>query len=85
MILITFMGGVVLGAFFYGGLWITVRKLVTTDHSVVLTLGSLFARSGFTVVGFILAINGRWQNAVASLGGFVVARVLVGRLARACT
>ena len=36
--------GILLGVFFYGGLWLTVRNLATTRHPFALTLGSLVLR-----------------------------------------
>jgi F1F0 ATPase subunit 2 len=85
ILILAFMAGMALGSLFYGGLWITVRRIVTTDHPVAVTLGSLVARTAITLGGFVVATNGRWQNAVACLAGFVVARVVISRLVPACT
>ncbi len=85
VLILAFIAGIALGVWFYGGLWITVRRIVTTAHPMALVLGSFIARSAITLAGFVLVANGSWQNAAACLVGFVVARVLVGRLAPACT
>ncbi len=79
------MAGLALGVMFYGGLWMTVRRLMTTEHPVVLTLGSLIVRAGVTLAGFLLVTNGRWENTVACLMGFVAARVAVSRFLPVCT
>lgn len=84
-LILAFIAGFALGVWFYGGLWITVRRIVTTPHPMALVLGSFIARSSITLAGFVLVANGRWQNAAACLVGFAVARVVVGRLAPACT
>ena len=39
------MAGIALGVFFYGGLWLTVRRLLMTRHPVLLTLGSFCVRT----------------------------------------
>lgn len=69
--------GLLLGIFFYGGLWLTVRRLLITDHPFAVTLGSLLARSAVTLTGFILLIGAHWQNAVWALIGFTAARFLL--------
>ena len=80
MILITcFMIGLALGVLFYGGLWLTVRRLLTSHHPVALTLGSLLLRSGVALAGFLLVSDGDWRNTTACLIGFVVARIVVSR------
>jgi len=42
---------------------------------------------GVAVGGFILVIDGRWQNAAAALVGFTAARLLLGMTLRSqsCT
>jgi F1F0 ATPase subunit 2 len=79
------MGGTLLGVFFYGGLWLTVRRLPTTRHPMALTLGSLLLRMALTLAGFFLVTGGRWQNAVASLVGFTAARLFLVNRRMACT
>lgn len=75
--ILRFAFGLLLGAFFYGGLWLTVRRLPATRHPFALTLGSLFLRTAVTLAGFLCVIGGRWQNAVVALIGFTAARFLV--------
>jgi F1F0 ATPase subunit 2 len=79
------MGGILLGVFFYGGLWLTVRRLPTTRHPMALTLGSLLLRMALTLAGFFLVIGGRWQNAVTLLVGFTAARLFLVNRRTPCT
>lgn len=72
-----FVFGVLLGGFFFGGLWLTVRCLPATRHPLVVTLGSLLVRTAVTLAGFFFIIGGRWQNALAALAGFTAARFLL--------
>jgi F1F0 ATPase subunit 2 len=79
------MGGILLGLFFYGGLWLTVRRFPTTHHPLALALGSLLLRMSITLAAFYLVIDGQWQNAVAALIGFTAARVLIVHRRASCT
>ena len=74
--------GVLLGAIFFGGLWWTVRKGVSSQRPALWFLGSMLVRTGIVVVGFYVVSDGRWQRLVAGLLGFVIARLLVTRLTR---
>ena len=74
--------GLLLGAFFFGGLWWTVRKGVLSKHPALWFLGSLLARMGLVLVGFYLVGRGSWQRLVIFLLGFLIARFYVMRLTR---
>jgi len=71
--------GILLGLFFYGGLWLTVRRLPAARYPFALTLGSLMLRAVVTLAGFFFIIGGRWQNAIVALLGFTAARFLLPR------
>lgn len=66
--------GAALGAFFFGGLWWTVRRLPDSEHPVLLMLASLLVRIAVVLGGFWLVMDGRWERAVACLVGFTVVR-----------
>ena len=74
--------GLLLGAFFFGGLWWTVRKGVSSKRPAFLFLGSLLLRMSFVLVGFYFVGRGNWQRLVACLLGFIIARFCVLRLTR---
>lgn len=78
-ILLLLAAGFGLGLFFFGGLWLTVRASPASRHPTVLMLGSFWARTVLVVAGFVAAIASRWQNALACLLGFIIARVLLAR------
>ena len=73
-------GGAVLGALFFGGLWWTVRRSLASARPALWILGSLLLRLGLTVTGFWALSDGHWQRLVASLLGFVAARLVATRL-----
>jgi len=71
------LAGMALGAFFYFGLWLTVRALLATRHPVLLTLSSFWARTLVVLAGFLYLMQGHWQYAVACVTGFLVGRAAV--------
>ncbi len=71
------LAGVLLGAFFFGGLWWTVRKGVASENPALWFLGSLVLRTGVTVAGFYFVSQGDWLRLLTSLLGFLTARALV--------
>ncbi|MBN2409332.1 MAG: ATP synthase subunit I [Candidatus Aminicenantes bacterium] len=79
-----FVGGA-LGFIYFGGLWWTVKKLPRSRRPHLLTLASLFVRSGFVLVGlFLVARGGRWESIVAALLGMIAVRwALIRRLSPA--
>ena len=75
--------GVLLGVMFFGGLWWTVRKGVSSERPALWFLGSLLLRTIITVTGFYFVARGDWQRLLMCLLGFVIARPIVTRLTRA--
>ena len=74
--------GLLLGAIFFGGLWWTVRKGVSSKYAAFWFLSSLLLRMGFVLVGFYFVGRGDWRRLVACLVGFVIGRACVMRLTR---
>lgn len=73
------LAGAILGFFFFGSLWLTVRQLPTTGWPVRLVVGSYFGRIAIALLGFYLIMQGDWQRAVAGLVGFIMARITLTR------
>lgn len=74
------IAGILLGLFFFGGLWWTVRKGVAAKHIALWFFGSLLLRSGVVMLVFYFVMGDSWQRMLAGLLGFVIARVLVTRI-----
>jgi F1F0 ATPase subunit 2 len=74
--------GVLLGAMFYGGLWWTVRRGVSSKRVAFWFLGSLLLRMGLALAGFYLVAAGHWERLLLCLLGFVMARLAATRLTR---
>jgi F1F0 ATPase subunit 2 len=76
------IAGLLLGAIFFGGLYLTVRQGVSSQSPALWFFGSLVARMGIALAGLYFASDGSWQRLVACLLGFVVARLVVTWLTR---
>lgn len=74
------IAGALLGAMFYGGLWWTVRRGVSSKRVALWFLCSLLLRMGVALAGLCFVAGGQWQRMLLCLLGFVVARLAVTRL-----
>jgi len=81
LLALTFAAGMLLGAFFFGGLWWTVRKGVSVERPALFFLGSLLLRTSITVAGIYVVGDGNWRRLLATLLGFVIVRFIAMRLA----
>jgi len=79
-LLSAWVAGVLLGAVFFGGLWWTVRKGLSSNHPALWFLGSLLLRTSITATGFVFVASGHWERLLVCLVGFVMARLTVVRL-----
>ena len=83
MLVLALVAGVLLGAMFFGGLWWTVCKGVSSQRPALWFLGSLLLRTSIILGGFYVVSGGHWDRLLACLLGFVIARFIVTRLTRA--
>lgn len=71
--------GFCLGILFFGGLWMTVLAMPKSRHPVVIAVASFWVRTAVVIAGLLLAMDGRWQRALACLVGFILVRILLSR------
>ena len=76
-LLLAWMAGGALGAFFFGGLWWTVRQGVSSSRPALWFLVSMLLRIGVALAGFYLVAGADWKRLMLCLLGFVMARFLV--------
>lgn len=74
--------GVLLGAMFFGGLWWTVRKGLSSQRPALWFFGSLLLRMSIALAGFYYVSDGHWERLMMCLLGFVMARLIVTWLTR---
>lgn len=78
-LILALAAGIGLGVFYFGGLWLTVRRLPTAQRPALLSLLSFFARLGVVLFGFYFVMDGRWVRLLVCLLGFLGARVILVR------
>ena len=79
---LAFLAGLVLGTLFFGGLWLTINKALTSKIPALWFSASFFLRMGVVVLGFYYISLGNWQRLIICLFGFVVARFVVTQLTK---
>jgi F1F0 ATPase subunit 2 len=72
--------GVLIGLIFFGGLWWTVRKVVSVKHPAFWVFASLMLRMTIALAGFYFISEGHWERLPVCLLGFFIARLVVTRL-----
>jgi F1F0 ATPase subunit 2 len=76
------LAGVGLGVIFFGGLWWTIRKSLSSKWPAVWFLGSIPLRTMIVLVGFYFVAGGDWRKLLLGLLGFLIARLGVMRFTR---
>jgi F1F0 ATPase subunit 2 len=79
---LAFVAGLGLGLFYFGGLWLTVNRLITAGQPGLLALGSLLLRNVAVLAGFWLVMGGQLDRLVACIVGFFIMRTLLIRRLR---
>jgi F1F0 ATPase subunit 2 len=74
--------GLFLGAFFFGGLWWTVKRGILSQRPALWFFGSMLLRMSITLAGFYVVGRENWKRSLLCLLGFVLARLVVQRLTR---
>lgn len=72
--------GLLLGTMFFGGLWWTVQKGVSSKQPALWFFGSLLLRTSIALAGFTFVARGHWERLLLCLLGFAIARFIVMRL-----
>lgn len=75
------IAGLALGFFFFGTLWMTVRRIPRAKRPQLFLLLSFWLRMGMVVLGFYLVMHGSWRRLLACVAGFMIMRrIMVKRL-----
>lgn len=71
--------GMSLGTFYFGGLWLTVRRIGEVNHQALLMISSFFMRNLLIVAGFYPMVLQGWQSTLICLAGFIATRFVLTR------
>lgn len=83
ILVVAVAAGLVLGVIFFGGLWWTVHRGVSSPRPALWFVCSMLLRMGIVLVGFYLVGDGQWLRLLGCLLGFIIARFLVMGFTRA--
>lgn len=72
--------GTGLGLFYFGGLWLTVKRLSQSSQPALLSLASFFVRTAVALSGFYYVMEGRLALLLAAMTGFLIIRFFLVRL-----
>ncbi len=75
--LFLFCVGMLAGLFYFGGLWLTVKKITDGKSSYFWFFASFLFRSVIVVLVFYLFMDGEWSRALAQICGFICVRVFL--------
>ena len=70
-VILVLLAGVLLGTLFFGGLWWTVQKVVSSTQPALLLVCSLVLRTIVTVAGFYFVSRGDWRRLLSCVLGFL--------------
>jgi F1F0 ATPase subunit 2 len=79
MVGVALLAGVASGAIFFGGLWWTIRRGLSSAMPAAWFIGSFVLRTGIVVAGFYFVCDGDWRRLLAATLGFLAARSLLMR------
>lgn len=71
--------GILIGIFFFGGLWWTVQKGVSSKRPALWFFLSLLLRMSAAIAGFYYISGSHWDRLLLCLAGFLIARFAVKR------
>jgi F1F0 ATPase subunit 2 len=79
-VFVSLVSGTALGLLYFGGLWLTVKRLPKSSQPGLLTVTSFFVRTGIVILGFYYVMEGRMERLLAALVGFLIIRIFLVRL-----
>lgn len=80
-LLLALAAGILLGVFFFAGLWWTVRRLAFTRYPAPIVFASLLFRTSIVAMGFYVLMGDNLQALLAGALGFMLMRVFATRMA----
>ena len=79
---VVLMAGILIGGFFFGGLWWTIQHGLTSKNPALWFFGSTLLRLSAALAGFYFIAGQDWRKLLICMLGFLIARLLVTRLTR---
>jgi F1F0 ATPase subunit 2 len=77
ILILMFLAGLALGAFYFIGLWQTLRRVAQTQSRAHLLAASFVVRLAIVLTAFFFLMDGHWERLAAAMTGFVVMRKIL--------
>jgi len=77
LLALAWAAGCGIGSVFFGGLWWTVQKGLSSRQPALWFLSSLLVRTGVALAGFYFVSGGKFERLLVCMLGFVTARAAV--------
>ncbi len=78
ILILSLASGIGLGIFYFGGLWLTLKRLPCAQQPVLLTLGSFFGRNAASLFAFYLIVRvSHLEGLMLSLAGFIFIKFML--------
>ncbi len=78
--ILVFCAGILLGAFFFGGLLWTTKKGLLSKNPALIFITSAVLRISITLIGFYYLSSHQWDKMLICLVGFILARFFITRI-----
>ncbi len=72
----SFTAGILIGLFYFGGLWWTLRRLPISRGPLLWMTASFLVRAALSLLGFYFAAGGDWMRLFTCLPGFILVRTV---------
>jgi len=78
ILIFSMAAGILLGIFYFGGLWLTLKQLSSSKNPYIFTLGSFIVRTVISLFGFYLVVRGgHWERLLVCLSGFIFMKIFL--------
>lgn len=79
-LVVSFIAGGLIGTVYFGGLWLTVKRIPGSDKPHLLLIGSFFLRMIVVLAAFYALTPWGWHAMAAALLGLLVTRQSLTRM-----
>lgn len=74
------VAGSAIGLFYFGGLWLTVTRILGSRNPHLLLIGSFFLRLAVSLAAFYALVPWGWQAMAVAMAGLLITRQVLTRI-----
>lgn len=79
MLVLSLLAGIALGTIYFGGLWLTIQKGISSRRMPLLFFSSLLLRMSIILAGFYFVSCGHFERLLVCFLAFVMTRIIITR------